>query len=74
MICNPCKLAADNGEQGEAAHRARGCKGDCDCMHRTGSLESMYNPETVKQMVDEGLGQRGTLTTPEGESTRTVSE
>lgn len=72
MICPPCRQAADLGEQGEAAHRARGCKGDCDCMHRTGSVEAMYNPDAVKQMVEHGLVQQGTLTTPEGESTRTV--
>lgn len=73
MICPPCRIAADRGEQGEAAHRARGCKGDCDCMHRVGPAEVMYNPETVKQMVDNELGQPGPLSPPEGESTRTVS-
>lgn len=74
MICVPCRTAADRGEQGEEAHRARGCKGDCDCMHRVGAAETMYNPATVKQMVDDELVQPGTLTPSEGESTRTASK
>lgn len=72
MICNPCKAAADMGEQGEEAHKKRGCKGDCDCMHRTGPRETMFNPQTVKDMVDDELGQRGLLPAAEGQSTRTV--
>lgn len=74
MICPPCREAADLGEQGALAHRARGCKGDCDCMHRTGSVEALYNPDAVKQMVEQGLVQPVPSRTPEGESTRTGSE
>lgn len=73
MICPPCRTAADMGEQGEAAHKARGCKGDCDCMHRAGPREAMYNPPTVKQMVDDELGQQGVAPAAEGQSTRTSS-
>lgn len=74
MICLPCRTAADRGEQGWEAHRARGCKGDCDCMHRAGAAETMYNPATVKHMVDEELGQQGSSSGPEGQTTRTASE
>lgn len=71
MICNPCKTAADMGEQGWEAHQARGCKGDCDCMHRAGARETMFNSEAVKAMVDDELGQRGITSSPEGQTTRT---
>lgn len=59
------------GEQGWEAHQARGCKGNCDCMHRAGTRETMYNPQTVKAMVDDELGQQATASRPEGQSTRT---
>jgi len=71
MICRPCRTSADKGIQGEEAHRAAGCKGDCDCMHRQGAAETMYNPATVKDMRDYEVGQQGVPSGPEGQSTRT---
>jgi len=49
MICVPCRTAADKGEQGWEAHQARGCKGDCTCMHRVGTPEVLLNQERIER-------------------------
>lgn len=61
MICKACAEAAANGVQGEEGHRGYGCKGDCDCQHRVGTLEAMFSPETVAQ-----IRAAGSSTDPEG--------
>jgi hypothetical protein len=58
MICRACVRAADNGLQGWEAHEEYGCKGDCDCQHRTGSPESLFNSNTIQSV--------GTLSDPKG--------
>jgi len=58
MICDPCKKATDlnNPELHEFCENSRTQEGDqshCDCHHRVGTLQNIQ-PETVKQMVDQG--------------------
>jgi hypothetical protein len=49
VICEACAQAADDGKQGEEAHREAGCKGDCPCMHREGTFEEMINVERLEE-------------------------